>query len=73
MKISNFQPVTTIKGIKHATIDITYSFFWKTWTKTVPVYKSPNLFWRFLDTGEYTPSYTVETLEELYYIKQDFL
>lgn len=78
MKISNFQFIKTVKGkdaygfteiFTYGTVDVTTKKSWlfgKAVTTTRPVFKKDILSWRFQDTGEWTPSYTVEALYEAY-------
>lgn len=78
MKITNFKLIKTVKGkdqygfteiFTYGTVDVITKKFWlfgEDVTTTRPVFKKDILSWRFQDTGEWTPSYTVETLYEAY-------
>lgn len=79
MKITNFKFIKVIKSkddkgfsetLTYGTVDVTETKglwpFSKTITTTRPVFKKDILCWRFQDTGQWTPSFTVEALYEAY-------
>ena len=62
--ISNFRNVRTSNDIDYADVDVRCGVLWLK-IKTETVYKE-NRNWRYLISGEYTPSYIVENLASAY-------
>jgi hypothetical protein len=72
MKLSNFVPTRTIGAntltpVFFALVDVTTTTGHLWWKKehrvTRDIMKRPGECWFFVDTGEYTPGFQVETLE----------
>lgn len=73
MKISNFKrtgeictkpdsPLNALFMTEIATVDVTTGFLWTKKTETKEVFRETLTFWRFTDTGEYSPGFVVEGL-----------
>ena len=74
MKISNFRDyVERGKGLKVvclADIDVESGILWWKKKRTRAIFKGKyDLFWAFLDTGEFTPGRRAEQLEKVYLAK----
>lgn len=71
MKISNFRPVPGQPGFAQVDVATTTSFLWwkRTITRTTYVAKHYS-YWRFMDTGRFTPDLTVERLEQIHQAQQ---
>lgn len=72
MVISNFRDKFRTQKCIYATVDVTYTTWWfKKETKTQTVFSEVDRlgtfrFWRFLETGDYTPDLVVEGLNKVY-------
>jgi hypothetical protein len=75
MKVSNFMPTRTfgadtLHHVQVALVDVTTEtghLWWKkTRRVTRDIMKRAGECWFFVDTGEYTPGFQVETLERAY-------
>jgi hypothetical protein len=75
MKLSNFVPTRTVDNARpypvyFALVDVTTTtghLWWKkTHRVTRGIIKSSGECWYFVDTGEWTPGFQVETLERAY-------
>lgn len=75
MKLSNFVPIQTFgehtyHPVQVALVDVTtetgYLWWKKTRRVTRDIMKKSGGCWFFVDTGEYTPGFQVETLERAY-------
>jgi hypothetical protein len=64
--IDNFKPIEGKK--RFATVDV--SFFGMLKRERI-VYKD-SLFWKWLDTGKFTPNHEIETLESKYLAENEF-
>ena len=74
MKISNFRAYTK-SGLgsrerEHATVDVTTGVLW--WKKTEPrgVCRELGGYWFFVDSGQFTPRFDVESLARAYHAQE---
>jgi hypothetical protein len=72
MKISDIQNIGSTTGYKFASVLVTTGYwFWRK-SKRVKIYKeNMSSYWRFMDSGEYTPDRDVEKLVSAYEAKKE--